>query len=175
MSPQQRHNIEALFRKYGRGVGSYVLARVGDVHVAETIASDVFAIVVAKIAQCRSSPAAWLWSIVHSELARHFRNRRPTAPLSNDLPDPAPSPPQSLAHREMQERMRVALSQISEAQQRVIYLKFFLDLSHKEIARELELTTTNVGVIIHRATRELRRLMEEADAPKLQSDGADLG
>lgn len=60
---QRKAKVEAMFRQYGRGVGSFVLARVGDADVAEAITSNVFLIVVRQIEQCRTSPAAWLWSI----------------------------------------------------------------------------------------------------------------
>src|SRR5690349_7950637 len=63
----RRAQVESLFRQYGRGVGSYVLARVGDADLAETITSNVFLIVVRRIDQCRGSASAWLWSIVRSE------------------------------------------------------------------------------------------------------------
>ena len=33
-------------------------------------------VVVRNIEQCNGSPVAWLWSIVRSELARHFRDRK---------------------------------------------------------------------------------------------------
>src|SRR5437764_4102078 len=77
----RRDGIERLFRKYGKGVGSYVYARLGDADLAESITSAVFLVVVRRFEQCRSSPAGWIWSIVRSELARHFRDRRPADPL----------------------------------------------------------------------------------------------
>jgi RNA polymerase sigma-70 factor (ECF subfamily) len=162
LSPEDRRTrIEALFRQYGRGVGSYVLARVGDGDVAETITSNVFLIVVRRIEQCRSSPAAWLWSIVRSELARHFRQRRPTSILDESHPDPAAGPPEAAATAEMQARARAALGRLSEEQQRIIYLKFYLDVPNTEIAVMLGISASNVGVIVHRAVKRLRELMEE--------------
>jgi len=162
LPPEQRRRlIEEMFRQYGRGVGSYVLARVGNADAAETITSNVFLIVVRRIEQCRTSPAAWLWSIVRSEIARHFRQHRATAPIEESHPDPALSPPEVAARNEMQARIRAALACLSDDQQRIIYLKYFLDVPNTEIASELNLSTTNVGVIVHRAVKRLRELMEE--------------
>jgi RNA polymerase sigma-70 factor (ECF subfamily) len=160
--PNERANqIEELFRKFGRGVGSYVMARVGNADVAETITSNVFMIVVRRIEQCKTSPTAWLWTIVRSELARHFRQHRPTVELEEKFPDPSLSPPEVAARNEMQERMRVALHRLTEEQQRIIYLKFFLDVPNTEIGAELGLSSSNVGVIVHRAVKSLREIMEE--------------
>lgn len=142
-------------------MGSYVLARVGDGDVAETITSNVFLIVVRRIEQCRSSPAAWLWSIVRSELARHFRRRRPTSILDESHPDPAAGPPEAAATAEMQARTRSALARLSDEQQHIIYLKFYLDVPNTEIAATLGISASNVGVIVHRAVKRLRELMED--------------
>jgi RNA polymerase sigma-70 factor (ECF subfamily) len=162
LAPNERSNmVEDLFRQYGRGVGSYILARVGNADVAETITSNVFMIVVRRIEQCRTSPSAWLWSIVRSELARHFRQQRPTVELDEKLCDPSLTPPEVAARNEMQERMRIAIHRLNEEQQRIVYLKFFLDVPNTEIALELKLSPSNVGVIIHRAVKRLRELMEE--------------
>jgi RNA polymerase sigma-70 factor (ECF subfamily) len=162
--PNERTSqIEELFRQYGRGVGSYILARVGNADFAETITSNVFMIVVRRIDQCRSSPSAWLWSIVRSELARHFRQHRPTVELDEKLRDPALTPPELASQNEMQQRMRIAIDQLNEEQQRIVYLKFFQDVSNTEIAIELGLSASNVGVIVHRAIKRLRELMEERE------------
>ena len=70
MAADARDDIEQLFRRYGRGVGSYVLTRVGDPELAEEITARVFLTVVRRFDQVRGREAAWLWAIVRSELAR---------------------------------------------------------------------------------------------------------
>ena len=160
LSNDQRTQIERLFRQFGRGVGSYVSARVGNPDIAENITSNVFMIVVQRIDQCRSSPAAWLWSIVRTELARYFRHRKPTVELPENILDPALTPPEAAARNEMQILMRDALGRLNEDQQRIVYMKFFLDMANTDIAAELGMKASNVGVIAHRAMKQLRELME---------------
>lgn len=162
-----RQQVEELFRRYGKGVGSYVLARVGDPEVAETITGSVFLTVVRRIEQCRSSPVAWLWSIVRSELARYFRDRREFQPLEGELPDRTGDPHGHLERREEAERVRNALARLTDEQQTLVYMKFFLDLSNVEIANALEMTPSNVGVVAHRAVKRLRELMEERPVPNV--------
>ncbi|HZK80039.1 MAG TPA: sigma-70 family RNA polymerase sigma factor [Humisphaera sp.] len=167
MTPRERQQkVEELFRQYGRGVGSFIMARVGNADLAEAITSNVFFVVVRQVDQCRSTPRAWLWSIVRSELARHFRRHKSAEPLSERYVDPALAPPEVAARNEMQERMQSALHRLGDEQQRIIYLKFFLDVPNTEIAGELGLSSSNIGVIVHRAVKQLRELMEEnAGAP----------
>ena len=56
LNEEARRQIDGLFRRYGKGVGSYVLARVRDPDMAETITASVFLQVVRRFDQCRSSP-----------------------------------------------------------------------------------------------------------------------
>jgi len=155
-----REEIERLFLRYGRGIGSYVLARVGDAELAEEITARVFLTVVRRFDQCRGSVVGWLWSIVHSQLARHFRDRRRQVPLADDLVDPARPPSEDAQRRELHGRMRVALAALSEEQRQIVTMKFFLKVRNVEIARAMGLSPSNVGVKVHRALARLREVME---------------
>ena len=117
--------------------------------------------VVQRIEQCRSSPQAWLWSIVRSELARYFRDRRPSEPVPLTAADPRPSPHESAEQNETRLRMQKALALLNDQQQRIVFLKFFQEMPNTEIAVELGLSPSNVGVIVHRAVARLRELMDE--------------
>jgi RNA polymerase sigma-70 factor (ECF subfamily) len=160
----RRQRIEELFHRYGQGVGSYVYARVGDAELAEQITSSVFLIVVERLEQCRGSTAGWIYSIVRSELARYFRDRRPAETISATLLDPTPSPAQVAERRELQRRMKETLNRLSDEQQRIVYMKYFQDTPNVEIAATLGMRAGNVGVIIHRAVKRLRELMETSPA-----------
>ncbi len=155
-------SIEQLFLRYGPGVGSYLMARLGNAELAEEITSRVFLTVVREYDKCRGSGVGWLWSIVRSELARHFRGRR-TQPLPEEIADPRDPPGEALSRRETQCRMRAALERLDEEQQQIITMKFFLRLKNKEIAEALGQTAGNIGVKVHRALRRLQELMEKHD------------
>jgi RNA polymerase sigma-70 factor (ECF subfamily) len=122
---------------------------------------------------------AWLWSIVRSELARHFRQHRPFDTLEETHPDPASAPPEVAARNELQARIRDALALLNEEQQRIIYLKYYMDVPNTEIAGELGLSPSNVGVIVHRAIGRLRELMEQTPSnpadPNRNEDKSDTG
>mgnify|MGYP002399731273 CR=1 FL=1 len=162
MTSADRHVIEQLFLRHGSGVGSYVLARVGDAELAEEITARVFLTVVRRFDQLRGSAVGWLWAIVRSELARHFR-RRGGQPLG-ELPSPRPLPLEEMAERELHIRLQGALERLSEEQRDLVSMKFFLGLRNLEIAEATGLTPSNVGVKLHRALRELRDLLEPQTA-----------
>lgn len=162
MTGRQKEEIERLFQRYGAGVGNYVLARLGDAELAEEITSRVFVKVVQRYEQCTHSPAGWLWSIVRTEILHYLRERKGGAETEFEPADARPTPPERAAASEMHLRMREALEQLSPEKQQLVYMKYFQDMSHQEIAEATDKTVSNVGVSVFRALAELRALMEPA-------------
>jgi RNA polymerase sigma-70 factor (ECF subfamily) len=152
--------MEQIFQRYAEGVGSYMLARVGSAELAEELTARVFVLVVQRHAQCRGNVAGWVWSIARSVLARHFRSRgrlrAPPPPSMDSVPDPGVS----AEIREMRDRLPEALAELDDRQREIVYLKYFQDLSNREIAEATGITPSNVGVVLHRALKRLRELME---------------
>ncbi|MEK6236682.1 MAG: sigma-70 family RNA polymerase sigma factor, partial [Planctomycetales bacterium] len=160
LTGDHRADAERLFQKYARGVGSYVLGRVRDAELAEAITARVFLTVVHRIADCRGSASAWLWTIVRNEVTRHFRDQKPQQPLDENHPDPTDSPPEQLAKQETQTKLMAVLEELPEAQREIIYMKYFLDMRNKDVAAALNMTASNVGVQVHRALKELRKRLD---------------
>lgn len=160
MADDHRDDIERLFRAAGAGVGRYVLARVGDRELAEEITARVFLAVVRNFGQLRGPAAAWLWTIVRNEIHRHFRSRPPQPAPGDEFEDPTAAPPEMASRGETQRLLQAGLARLAEESQQILYMKFFQDMRNLEIAEVLGLTPTNVGVLVHRALRQLRDHME---------------
>lgn len=166
MTDHRRRQIEALFDRHARGVAAYVLARVGDANLAESITARVFVIVAERFDQCRHSQVGWLWSIVRSELARYFRDRRITRPLPTNPDDPLlavsrdQQPDELASQRELASRLADAMEHLPPNQQQILFMKFFQDMRNVDIARHMEMSATHVGVTIHRSLKQLRRRLE---------------
>lgn len=167
---ERRQRIELLFHRFGKGVGGFLLARLGDPELAEELTSRVFLKVVRSIDQLRGPPAPWLWAIVRTELARWFRDRRHLEPLSPDLADPRANPTEEFERGLDQERLRLALATLPEATQQFLYLKFFVQMTNREIAAATGLSESNVGVRVFRALRELRGLLDTPTFPAPQPE-----
>lgn len=165
MTSSHQQEIERLFREYGKGVGGYVLARVGDAELAEEITSRVFLQVVRHFDQRRGPPAPWLWGIVRNELARHFRAPLRRSSLDESLQDTKLLPSEELERREFSALLTTALERLDETDRELIGMKFFLRMGNQEIAAATGLTPSNVGVRLFRTIQRLRGLMEQADCP----------
>jgi RNA polymerase sigma-70 factor (ECF subfamily) len=159
LTEEARSRIENLFRRYASGVSRYALLRVRSPELAEEITARVFLAVVRHIDQQSGSLVGWLWAIVRSELARHYRQPAhqafPPGLISTEAP-----PGEDLERQERDRLLLDALEKLPDDLQQLISLKFFLNASNLDIAAALELTPSNVGVKVHRALKELRRRLE---------------
>jgi RNA polymerase sigma-70 factor (ECF subfamily) len=74
--------------------------------------------------------------------------------------DPTPLPAQAAEDAELSERLRAALARIPAKQAQVFCLHALEDWSYQEIAQQLTISTDSVGVLMHRARRRLRQLLD---------------
>ena len=62
--------------------------------------------------------------------------------------------------QELNAQLRWALTQLPQDQAQVFTLRFMEDLSYREIARQMGIKTSTVGVLLHRARARLKELLE---------------
>ena len=149
----------AAFRLLGNG------ADAGDC-VQETFAA---AVKVSRREPIRNWPAL-LHRLVSLQALRMLRQRsRRRKHLggteTSEVQDPAPGPADCAQAIEAAEALRKALALLPEQQAVVFSLRFLEGLTYEQIAESLGLTSSAVGVLIHRARGRLRQLMTAAAAP----------
>ncbi len=84
-------------------------------------------------------------------VSRHGRSHDPDEIASNDI-----GPLANLQSTELAEQLRLALAELPEQQSQVYCLRHLNHLSYEQIAEELGLSTSAVGVNLHRASERLR-------------------
>lgn len=93
------------------------------------------------------------------------RARAGVVPLDDWPNEPADagatSPERQQRGREMRHRLRQALLEVSERHAAIFALRFFEDLTNKEIATLLGVSQTSVGVSLFRTRRRLRAELRE--------------
>jgi RNA polymerase sigma-70 factor (ECF subfamily) len=75
-----------------------------------------------------------------------------------------PGPDVVVQNLELAERLRAAIAQLPPQEAKVFCLRYFNDLSYRQIAGELTITSGAVGVLLHRAKGKLRHLLEPVEA-----------
>ncbi|UCC96508.1 MAG: sigma-70 family RNA polymerase sigma factor [Phycisphaerales bacterium] len=96
------------------------------------------------------------------QLRRRFR--RPHGNGSPDdgsaVEDDSPCPAQQAQQRESAARVRQLLCQLPSQEAQAFCLRYLNDMSYRQIADELGISTNAAGVLLHRAKAKLRELFE---------------
>lgn len=156
--------FETLYPK----IYSYIYYRVSDVHTAEDLAADVFVRLVKSIDryEYRGKPLlAYLYTIAGNIVRDHHRksSRVQHMPLddreliSDD--DPAWDTELSLTG----DRLKLAISQLTDEQAQVIIHKFIEQKSNGEIAQLMGKREGSIKSLQHRALNSLRRILVALD------------
>jgi len=160
---------ERWLNDHGEVLFGYAHVRVQDRHVAEDLVQE------ALLAAWRgrhtfareSSERTWLVGILKHKLADHWRRAgreigttRVPATGIVDAADP-PEPDGAFERREFWQTLIDCIAALPPAQARAFTLREFDGLRSDEICNILEVTPTNLWVLLHRARTRLRQSLRE--------------
>jgi RNA polymerase sigma factor (sigma-70 family) len=153
------------YRQYFPRVFAYIYGRVHNVHLTEDLAADVFERAFVKADSLRSEGAfsTWLFTIARNLVITHARKYGRETVVDHDiLKEIAPATASVESEILMREELGTVARLVREFPQReqdIIALKFDAELSNSQIAEIMDLTESNVRVIIFRSLRKLREMM----------------
>jgi len=151
-----------LYRKYYSPILRYILQRSDDSEMAHDVASQVFVKALKNLGQYefRGVPfGSWLYRIAKSELYQQFRERQNVRTVSMDniqlatFDELFSEPSEGEMNRS---KLLKALQELKHEQLKLIEMRFFEQLSFKEIGEQLGLTENNAKVKTFRAVEKLR-------------------
>lgn len=160
--------FDELYEHFFPKIYNLIYVRVKNPATADDIVGDVFEKMVEHLASfdsTKSSFATWLSRIAMRTLTDYYRWQSYRQNVEWDdvfspSVDEAERPEGKLLIKEGKRELLLALEKLSDREQRIIELKFWGDMSNKEIAEALDLSAANVGVILFRAMGTLRQLLE---------------
>lgn len=167
LDPAQEADWDALYAAMLPRVHNFFRYRVGDGPDAE----DLTALTFQKAWQARGrfrrdkgAFTTWLFTIARRVAIDHYRSRRPTSPLEAALGVSGGEPADREAERGSDiERLSRLLAELPERERELIALKYGAEHEHREIARVMGLTESNVGTILHRTVVALRARWDEGE------------
>ena len=137
--------FNALFDKYRKRILAYVFGMVGDRGAAEDIVQECFVELARRIGSIKpeKGASAWLYRVARNRAIDLLRHRRfEVLPGDAYLERQAeakggaagPSPEKELAARELRDSVRAALDRLPPGERDLLMLRFYGDLTFKEIA-----------------------------------------
>jgi RNA polymerase sigma-70 factor (ECF subfamily) len=101
--------------------------------------------------------STWLMTIARNVAVDHYRRRRDHAPLEVAQHVAAGETPEEMAVRRSDfERLHGLLAALPDRERELVAMKYGAGLTNRAIARQLKLTESNVGTILHRTVQALR-------------------
>ncbi len=134
---------------------------------AEDLASDIMLRARFRLDRFDASRpfAPWLLKTAANRCWDETRRARRFEPLDDEgveaLVSETPTPLEQLISAEDREQVQHALGNLPARQRFALTLRYGADLSYDEIAATLGVTRTNVGVLLLRGRRRMRRLLSE--------------
>ena len=157
--------FEYFFRLHYPVVVRIAYRVVGDAHLAQDVAQDVFIAAHRRFPEPHGSDHAAAWvrtAAAHLGLnAVRGRRRREDRQQRNDLDSPASGPEDVALSRESEAEVRAALARLPRNAATVLVLRHS-GLSYAEVADSMGVKIGQVGTMLRRAEAALRKEMEHA-------------
>jgi RNA polymerase sigma-70 factor (ECF subfamily) len=161
-----------LYRRYLPRVHAFAYRRTGIVEVAEDITSAAFERALRNLGSFTwrgGGFGPWLFRIVSNEIADHYRRSgRDAGPgmagavERQQVAEPG-DPADELQARDAVAELLAAMDRLSPRYQRALELRYLAGLTPEEAAAALGTSKATMAVVVHRATRALRKLLAGED------------
>jgi RNA polymerase sigma-70 factor (ECF subfamily) len=153
-----------LYEYYLDTIYRYVYYRVQNHQDAEDLTETVFLKAWQKIPDYRIGKTpfiAWVYRIAHNSVIDHYRTRKETVPLNEQLPlsDGKMSLEAHILSQEQKQTLTEAIKRLSPLHQHVLVLRFINGLKPAEVAEVLDRNVGAVRVLQHRALKALHTLL----------------
>ena len=151
----------------------YAVSILGDLEQARDVVQDTFLKLYKQDPEkVRQKVKSWLFTVCRNHCYDLIKRNRKTSNLEEDeisyIASSEDNPFQVISflegREEIDEKIKILYSLIEELpsrQREVMRLKFQANLSYKEIAETIGISTSNVGFVLHSALKKLREDMKE--------------
>lgn len=162
----ERSAIIIAYERYFAPLYQYVRLRVSDPAIAEDLVSDVFVKLIESIGT-PSAPAThlrgWLFRVARSTLYHHHGQQRPVplADVEDWMTAPDSNPETAAAELMDMQRVRRALTMLTDDHQEVLTLRFGQRLSLQETAEMMGKSVSAIKSLQFRAVLTLRGILSD--------------
>lgn len=166
-------SIERLIIRHKDKVFGYILSKVKDVDLANDIFQDVFIKVINKLNEGRYNEEgkfiAWVMRISHNMVIDHFRKNarvrmvRPTDEFNifDVIGGTEDCNEDEMVNDQIVKDLKTLISLLSDEQREVLEMRFYAEMTFKEIAEECDISINTALGRMRYALMNLRKLKEK--------------
>lgn len=160
-------SFELIMNKYMEKIIYFTYKFVNRIDVAEDLAQDVFVYILMNKEKYDSkySLKAYLYTIAKSKSLNYIkRENKITYLQDNEYIFNEQEIEDAIFNKEQSQKLKIAINNLPEPQNQIIYLVDIEELSYKEICKIFDMSLSQVKTLIHRGRKKLKQiLMKEAD------------
>jgi len=162
MPPKTHALLTRLYNQFGQRILKVILKRNGgDLQTAEQVLQDTYVAAYKSFHTFhhKSTYFTWLCRIALNKLADYYRHQvNSNFQLKVDLPSHELSPEEKLALDELRAKVNACLNLLPPEYRRLLHLKYYEDLSNKQISLKLNLSARSLEGRLYRAKKLLANL-----------------
>lgn len=160
-----------LFDSYYRRVYRFIAYRINNHEAAEDLCSQVFERAWSKqdtFSKEKGTVEIWLFTIARNTVYDYYRGLKKESHLSLasilDLVSNNPAPDELIVAHEENASLWKALNTLREKERNIIAMKYAAELKNTEIAKLLGISESQVGVILFRSMKKLKKHLPKEGA-----------
>ncbi len=162
--------FDYIFNTYYKRVYNYIYYRINSDYTTEDLTSQVFEKIMLKIdvySESKSPFEVWMFAIARNVVTDYFRSIKKHKIFSLDVVKNFVSreknPEDIIVAAETNSKLSKALNTLNIRERNIVALKFGANLKNKEIAEVLDTKENNIGVILYRTMKKLKKEIEKED------------
>ncbi len=166
MAINDPRHFEKLYGRYFLPIFKYIFNRIRQEHETAEITSDVFAKALTNIKKYKYKEVpfvSWLYGIARNEMLQHFRKQKKqnVVFVEEEKLRHFTEEVDGIDKEAFFEKMKKALEELAPEELELIEMKFFQQLSHKEIAGILSISEENARVKTFRVLKKLKETVNK--------------
>ncbi|KJF26320.1 hypothetical protein TZ02_14225 [Clostridium aceticum] len=161
-----------IFENYHRRVYNYIYYRISNSYDAEDLTNQVFEKVISRYQTYQPSKGhfeGWLFGIAKNCANDYLREKKKWGWIPFDfesrvgLNSSQKTPEEEVVIEESSCQLIKLVNKLSQREKNIIALKYGAQLANVEIAKLMNISETNVGSIVYRIIKKLRKEIEKED------------
>jgi len=159
-------SLAAIFERHNVRLYNFFLKMTSDPHASEDLVQDTFHRILKSRHTYRDDSrfTTWMFAVARSACLTHWRKHKRAKDmvlLDEVMEDGAPGPGEQLEKKQEMERIRVALTGLSEEKREALVLSRFENMNYEEIATIAGCAVGTIKARVHRALKDLSRIYRE--------------
>lgn len=156
-----------IFESYYKRVYNYIYYQVNSHYTTEDLTSQVFEKIMLKIntySEKKSPFEVWVFAIARNVVNDYFRSIKKHKLFSieviKEFVSKEKGPEEIVLTSETNNELTKALNILNARERNIVALKFGANFKNNKIAEILDITESNVGVILYRSMKKLKKKIE---------------